>query len=143
MSFSTNGLDSLILDMEEIAEIPDSTMDEMLSAGGEIVKQAHTEALRSKFARHTGHLAESSTVRIKNGRGGHYALIYPAGEHHTYRPVTGSGTASNAEVGFVLEFGGHGNAPSQWMREANEKAADEAVDAEFKVFDSWQKSHNL
>lgn len=55
----------------------------------------------------------------------------------------GTAIASNQDVGFVLEFGGHGNDASQWMRTANEKHAGEAVEAEFAVFDDWHKSHNL
>lgn len=143
MNFNTNGLDALILDLDEIRNIPDDVIDEMLLAGGEIVKKAHVEALQSIFDSHSGHLKNSPKVHLKQSGAKHYVLVYPAGEHHTYRPVTGSGTAPNAEVGFVLEFGGHGNASSEWMRQANEKSVDEAVDAEFSIFDSWHKSHNL
>ena len=58
--------------------------------------------------------------------------------------------ARNADVGFVLEFGGHydkhgkGGIPAHgWMREANEKCADEMTEAEAKIYDEWLKSHNL
>lgn len=160
--FDTNGLDALILDMNEISQIDDDTMWEMLDAGGEVIKSAHEAELKSQFATRTGKLAGAPTVRRKRGGGTRYVLVYPAGEHHTYssRQKTyvkmnwgrkgktqtkggGDKAASNQDVGFVLEFGGHGNAAAQWMRIANEKHAGEAVDAEFAVFDRWHKSHNL
>lgn len=143
MSFNTNGLDSLILDMDEICDIPDDTMWAMLDAGGAVIENAHKEELETRFSSHTGKLHLSPKARRKQRGGQKYILIYPKGEHHTYTPKTGNGVASNQEVGFVLEFGGHGNVPTEWMRDANEKHADEAVEAEFKPFDDWHKKHNL
>lgn len=139
MSFSTNGLDALVLDLDEIREIPNETLSEMLLAGGKVIQKAHAEAIKQRLTVRTGNLAGSPEIRMKN----RCVLIYPAGEHHTYKPVTGSGVAPNQEVGFIHEFGGHGNTPLEWMREANELHAEEAVDAEFGPFNAWHQSHNL
>lgn len=161
-TFDTNGLDALILDLDEIKEIDDGTISEMLKAGGRVIQKAHTEEIKARFTTRSGKFATSPQIFEKMGRGSRYVLIYPAGTHHTYRKRTstytkmnwgrkgktrtkggGAGTALNQDVGFVHEFGGHGNTATQWMREANEKHAGEAVEAEFAVFDEWQKSHNL
>jgi hypothetical protein len=55
----------------------------------------------------------------------------------------GEKKATNQDVAFVHEYGGHGNDATQWMRKANEEHAAEAVEAEFAVFDAWHKKHNL
>lgn len=137
------GLDQLILDFDEISRLDDSTINDMLEAGGNVVKKAHTEALQSALGSRTGHLASSPSITKKVSAGARYVLIYPKGTHHTYRPKTGSGVATNAEVGFVHEFGGHGNAAKQWMRTANEQCASEAVDAMEKRFNLFLAKHNF
>ena len=75
MSFSTNGLDALVLDLDEIREIPDETLNEMLMAGGKVIQKAHAEAIRQRLSVRTGNLAGSPEIRMKN----RYVLIYPAG----------------------------------------------------------------
>lgn len=163
-SFDTNGLDALIIDLDEISEIDDETMLDMLEAGGEVIRKAHVEAIKKIFGHRSGKFEESPTVHKKmSGQGGHlrYILVSPAGVHHTYKargktytkmnwgrkgdPVKTGGTrkATNQDVGFVHEFGGHGNAAEQWMRKANEEHATEAADAEAAVLYAWQEKHNL
>jgi hypothetical protein len=162
--FDTNGLDALVLDLDEINEIDDGTMQEMLEAGGEVIRKAHVESIKKLFTRRSGKLEGSPIVHKKMGGCGNlrYILVYPAGEHHTYRArgktytkmnwgrkgttvkkAGGTKKATNQDVAFVHEFGGHGNAAEQWMRKANEEHATEATDAEAAVFYDWQKSHNL
>lgn len=167
--FDTMGLDALMIDLDEIGDIPDEVIDEMLEAGGEIIANAHREALQSMGLVRTGKLRDSVTVYKKgtnlNGGTGidtKYVLVYPEGEHHTYRKKSGTYTrkglakagkktrhghrydkTTNQDVAFIHEFGGHGNTPTQWMRETNEKHAGEAVEAEDAVFRKWQASHNL
>lgn len=174
--FDTMGLDALIIDLDEIGDIPDDVVDDMLEAGGQIIANAHREELQKQGLVETGKLKSSVTVHKKMTNRNHgigsgnfragpdtkYVLIYPEGEHHTYRRKSGtytkmnwgkaggtktkgggSAVSTNQDVAFVHEFGGHGNAPTQWMREANEKHAGEAVEAEAAVFYKWQESHNL
>ncbi len=162
--FDTNGLDALIIDIDQINEIDEDTMWKMLEAGGEVIRKAHVEAIKKIFTHRSGKLEGSPTVHKKMSKDGdsRYVLVYPQGAHHTYRArgktytkmkwgrkgatVTKNGgkkTATNQDVAFVHEFGGHGNTPTQWMREANEQHASEAVDAEEAVFNDWLAQHNL
>ena len=86
-SFDTNGLDALIIDLDEISEIDDETMLDMLEAGGEVIRKAHVEAIKKIFGHRSGKFEESPTVHKKmSGQGGHlrYILVYPAGVQHTY-----------------------------------------------------------
>ena len=143
--FDTMGLDSLILDLDEIKEIDNATMSKMLQAGGKVIKKAHEDKIRELFASHTGHLAGSPDLHEKMHSGSvRYVLIYPKGTHHTYHARKGGAAqASNQDVAFVHEFGGHGNYPSQWMRIANEQHTSDAVDAMETVFDEFLSKHNL
>lgn len=142
--FSCNDIDGLVLSIEEVAQLPDGVMDDILTAGAEVIKKAHIASINQRFDKRTAKLIGSPSIFLKRGRqGGRYALIYPKGEHHRYHAKKGDGVARNADVGFVLEFGGHGNNAVGWMREANESSADAMVSAEEKVYDAWLKSKNL
>lgn len=149
--FSCNDLEGFILDMEEMAELSGDAVDAILSAGAEVVRKSHVDEINRTFDKHTAKLIGSPTVYLKTGTGkyGHavmerYALIYPEGEHHTYRAKGGgTGSARNADIGFVHEFGGHGNKPTNWMWNADERCAGEMADAEERAYDDWLKSHKL
>lgn len=165
--FSVQGIDGLALSFQEIAQIPDSVVEEMLSAGGEVVAAAQKAEIRSLGLVESGRLADSIQSASKVGkRGGEqkrYVLVYPSGTHHKYtrrkktkvykrsrhgRTYTVGGdmkTATNAEVGFVHEFGApHAGIPAkQWMAKANEKSAAAMVAAEVAVYDKWLKSIDL
>jgi len=149
--FSCNDIDGFVLSMEEIAMLDDDAVTSILSAGAEVIRQAHVDSINRHFDKRTAKLIGSPKVHMKvgSGRNGHgakerYALVYPAGEHHKFNAKSGgTGTATNADLGFVHEFGGHGNEAAGWMREANERDADAMVEAEEKVYDTWLKSKNL
>ena len=64
-SFDTNGLDALIIDLDEISEIDDETMLDMLEAGGEVIRKAHVEAIKKIFGHRSGKFEESPTVHKK------------------------------------------------------------------------------
>ncbi|MBO6269462.1 MAG: hypothetical protein IJV30_02150 [Oscillospiraceae bacterium] len=143
-TFTCNDIDGFVLSMKEFAELPDDTIGDILEAGAEVVRKAHVEAI-SHFGQHTGRLLGSPKIKMcKRGRS-RYALIYPDGTHHTYHARKGgTATARNADVGFVQEFGGHGNTKHLgWMMNANEKSAEETTRAEADVYDRWLKTLNL
>lgn len=140
--FTCNDIGGLALSMSEMAALPAEKIHDIVMAGAKVVKKYHTKKISSEFASHTGRLAASTD--IKSPSGAKYALIYPVGQHHTYKARKGgTAVARNADVGFVQEFGGHGNAAHQWMREANEESLDEMTDAEEKEYDAWLKSLGL
>lgn len=139
-TFSCNDIDGLVMDMDSFSRLPQAKIRDMLEAGAEVIRKAHVDAINASLKR-TGKLMGSPKIKIVAGKS--YALIYPDGTHHTYRAKTGSGVARNADVGFVHEFGGHGNPALGWMQNANEKSADATVDAEMEVFDSWLTSLKL
>ena len=143
-TLDTNGLGELILDLNGLAQTPSDVIDNMLMAGGEVIKKGHERELQSLGLVKTGRLKSSITIHKKRSGSSRYVLIYPYGSHHQYNKNRGGvATATNNDVGFVLEVGGHGIHPRQWMRVANEKNIDAAVDAEYKVYDLFLKTKGL
>lgn len=165
--FNAEGIDGLMLTLQQFEEIPDDVVEEMLIAGGAVVEAAQKAEIRSLGLVESGRLADSiqsvSKVGKRDGIRKRFVLVYPAGSHHKYtrrkktkaykrskhgRTYTVGGdvkTATNAEVGFVHEFGAPraGIPAKQWMAKANEKSADAMVAAEMAVYDKWLKSMDL
>ena len=162
----SDGLDGLVLDLDELAELDDDVIFDMLEAAGEVVAEAQRQKITSLGLVDTGLLRDSIKVdhKMRGYMGGvRYINVYPQGAHHVYqsrvktkaykrskhgRTYTyggGTKTATAAEVAFIHEFGAPGrNIPAkQWMRTANEECADEAVSAEFKVYDDYLKSQDF
>lgn len=161
---NTNGLDDLMFDLNDLGNIPVDVIDEMLMAGGEVIVEGQKSELRSEgLVGETRNLISSVGIhRKRHSATQHYVLIYPSGTHHTYRARSGTYTkmnwgrsggtktkgggtkaATNNDVGFVHEFGGHGNQARQWMRTANEKNIDKAVNAEYAVYNNYLASKGL
>lgn len=139
-TFSCNGMDEFVLSMAEFARLPDNVIDDIVMAGAEVIRKAHVEAIGAQL-RKTGVLMGSPAIKITKGTG--KATIYPMGTHHTYHAKKGNGTARNADVAFVHEFGGHGNAATAWMLTANEKNADHMAEEEERVYNAWLDSLDL
>lgn len=161
------GLDTLMLSMKEVSEIPEDVANEMLQAGGAIVADAQRRRIRSTLRQHTGNLADSIKVtpkiKVRNGGLERFVTIYPYGKHHVYtkrsevkaykrskhgRTYTvggGQGIATNNDVAFVHEYGSkkRGISAKGIMRAANEESAAAAVEAEYRVYDNWLKSKGM
>jgi len=153
--FDFSGIEELERLLGSIGAIPQEVLGEMLDSMADIVI---TEQQKTA-PKDTGSLAGSLKAVRKMGKDGPYILVYPHGNHHKYRrrlsvktyknsksgrmyTVGGNMKAvTNAEVGFIHEVGAPGkNIPaSQWMKRANEKAADPALRAAVQVYDNWLK----
>lgn len=127
----TTGLDAIIDGMESIANIPEKVLDDMLN---EMADTAIREQ-KTTVPNRTGELAESiSKTKIKRDHSRVYLHIYPKGG----RPSSGKKVTNN-DVGFIYEFGApqRGILARQWMRIANENAADEAIRNAEKVYENY------
>lgn len=141
MRLETEGLDELIADLEKVMDLPEQVKDDMLNAEADVVVQAQKEEIESLGLVDTGQLRDSITrnrkVSVSKNGIGKYLDIYPQG--------TRENGVRNAEVGFILEYG----APKKeikeyhWMRSANEKSTEAAVEAAAGVYDKFLKKNNL
>ena len=144
---ATRGLDELMLDFAALAELPESVIDDMLTAQADVVEPA-----QKKYAKEMGiydlGVTEGSIRRtpITSSRSGRKLSIYPQGTNPKGR--------RNAEVAFMNEFGtndkrningkNRGKMPARpFIRTANEAVADEAVERSARIYNAFVDSKNL
>lgn len=136
--FNTVGLEDVERQFLQMGETATKAVPLMLDAGAEVVVQAQqTEAKRLNISgKSRGALVKSIKADKTKGTGAtRYKEVYPHGvdRSHTKKGVR------NAEKGFVLEYG-RSNMPARpWMAAANEKCADQVVEAQLKV---WEDMNN-
>lgn len=167
-TFRAKGTDDLRLSMQEVAEIPDEVKYQMLEAGAQAAVSGQKRAIRAAGLVNTGKLVESVRPfrKLYKDRYGDFipsVVVYPYGAHHKYtrrivtktykrsksgRTYTVGGnvaTATNNDVGFVLNFGSkrRGIKAAEWMEKAVAQSAAAVEKAEFEVYDKWLTSKDL
>lgn len=138
-NLSTSGLEELLDDLEAIAEIPDETLLEMLTAEAEIIAEAQMAEAKAMGVYDTGKTAQSITYdkKLKETSDGKCIYVYPKGSR------SDGNKRRVAEVAFINEFGKEGQAARPFIKTANEKKGAEAVEAAALVLDKFHKSKNL
>lgn len=146
--FRLNGADTLIADFEKLAVVDDETKYSILEAGAAVLKSAQQEVLRRLG------LVNSVEPQLINSIGadrlsGNVVRLMPKGtrknKRKTYKRMknvkgqrrsSGSYDNTNAEVGYLLEYGTPRVPAKHWMETANEEGGDACVDA---MQDAWNK----
>lgn len=136
---STSGLEELLSDMEAIAEIPDATILEMLSAEAGVIAEAQAAEARAMGVVDKGVTARSITFdkKLKVTKDGKAIYVYPKGSR------SDGSRRRVAEVAFVNEFGKEDQPARPFIGTANARKGDEAVKAAAEVYDKFLKSKNL
>ena len=140
--FSCNGLDDLMLSLQEIAAIPEEVQDEMLRAGAEVVAKAQREKVRAygiydgSSPKHVADSIKPGKVKLKKGQ----RIIYvsPTGSRRRGKTVT-----RNSEILFVNEYGRRGQKARPAVRDANEASAEATTAAQAEVYDKYLRSKDL
>ena len=140
--FSCNGLDGLMLSLQEIAAIPEEVQDEMLRAGAEVVAQAQREKVKAygiydgSSPRHVADSIKPGKVKLKKGQ----RIIYVSttGSRRRGKTVT-----RNSEILFVNEYGRRGQKARPAVRDANEASAEATTAAQAEVYDKYLRSKDL
>ena len=140
--FSCNGLDGLMLSLQEIAAIPEEVQDEMLRAGADVVAQAQREKVKAygiydgSSPRHVADTIKPGRVKLKKGQ--RVIYVTPTGSRRRGKSVT-----RNAEILFVNEYGKRGQKARPAIRDANEACAEQMVSAQMAVYDKHLRSKDL
>lgn len=140
--FSCNGLDDLMLSLQEIAAIPEEVQDEMLRAGADVVAQAQREKVKAygiydgSSPRHVADTIKPGRVKLKKGQ--RVIYVTPTGSRRRGKSVT-----RNAEILFVNEYGKRGQKARPAIRDANEACAEQMVNAQMAVYDKHLRSKDL
>ena len=140
--FSCNGLDDLMLSLQEIAAIPEEVQDKMLRAGADVVAQAQREKVKAygiydgSSPRHVADTIKPGRVKLKKGQ--RVIYVTPTGSRRRGKSVT-----RNAEILFVNEYGKRGQKARPAIRDANEACAEQMVNAQMAVYDKHLRSKDL
>lgn len=135
--FTTSGIDRYALSLEELENIPGSVIEEMVVAEGEVIRkgQAEEAAAMLQGPYYAGDVAAGTTVgKAKKTDDGKCVYVTFDGIKHGNRV---------AEIAFINEFGKKNQPPRPFISTANEKHADEAVEAAAKVYDEYLKKNDL
>lgn len=143
------GIDEIELSFEELANLPDTLIDEMLNARADVVVEAQRAEARKLGTEYrnkgqtknyaTGMTANSIRKgKIKTKDGQRVLYITPVGSRKRGKTVT-----RNAEIAFLNEFGTKTIHARHFLRKANEQSADAAVAAEFEVYSRYLKEKGL
>lgn len=137
-SISVFGLDELLDDLESLAKLPDSVTDGMLGAEADVIVAEQKKTAKEMGVYDTGMTAGS----IKKGKVKKTGLdksitVAPTGKNKR-------GTR-NAEVAFINEFGAPGRKikARPFIKTANERKGQEAVEAGEKVYHAYLDGKNL
>ena len=138
-NLSTSGLDELFNDLESIIELPDEVALEMLTAEAEIIAEAQIAEAKAMGVHDKGitvsHITHGKKLTVRDGERCLY--VYQKGTRND------GNSRRVAEVAYVNEYGKTGQPARPFIKTANEKSADAAVDAAAQVYDKYLKSKNL
>ena len=142
-SFSFNGMDELSAGFEQLSQLSDADKMTVIMPAAKLLVERQREMIQRLFRQRTGDLANSLSIQEKSDEDGAYAHIYLKGKHRGSstgkrkgkRRSNGRYSGTNAEVGYILEYGSPRIAARHWMENANEEAADEVVAAEQAAWD--------
>lgn len=134
--FEVNGLDALSDDFAALAALPDFVVEKILVAEAEIVEEEQRKTAKEMGVYDTGMTARSiKKGGVKITSSGKAIYVYPQGTN-----VRGD---RNAEVAFINEYGKKGQPARPFIRTANERAEQKAVEAGEKVYHAYLDSKNL
>lgn len=142
-SLKSNGIDSLSLDLSELAYLPDRVVADMLHAGADVILSAQRSEIESRWKGPYSLGISAKSIRkgsVKKGKDGYSISIYPQGSRKR-----GKKTVRNAEIAFINEYG----APKRNIRarpalkSAIARKEDEAAAAGEKVYQAYLDSKNL
>lgn len=141
-----SGLESLISDLDNLAEQVPQMQSDILTAEADVVEPALRRSIASEGLIRSGRL-QASIKRRKVKSGGSPAIrLGPAGEHHRYFPSPGQrGIVHAGYVGYIAEYGikSRGIKGRNWLQKAVTQSQNEAFKAADAVHEKYLKNNNL
>ena len=140
--FVSQGLDSLMLDLQAVASLPEEVQDEILNAEADVLVDAQSRKIR-EMGIYDGsspvHVASSiKKNKPKTRKGTREIMIVSKGTRRR-----GNKTTRNAEILFVNEFGKRGQKARPAVATANEESAAATTAAGAHVWNRFLEQHNL
>ena len=134
-SFSFNGMDEISDGFTKLSQLTDEDKLSVIMPAAKLLVERQRAKILSLFNQWTGALAASLSIQERTDDEGVYAHIYLKGKHPGSRrgkrlkkgKSAGKYSGTNAEVGYILEYGSPRIAAAHWMETANEESADEVA----------------
>lgn len=150
-NFQFNGMDDIIDRLEQLANLTDEDRMAVIMPAAQLLVERQREKIKQLFHQRTGDLADSITIQQKNDADGAYAHIYLKGKHRGSstgkrkgkRRSNGKYSGSNAEIGYILEYGSPRISASHWMEIANEEAEEAIASVEQDAWDALMQQKGL
>lgn len=141
--FNVVGLEEVEKKMLRREKAAAEAVPEMLKAGAAVLVKAQSDMVKSMFRskRSKGTLADSiKATPIISSSAGASIDVYPHGDQPHGTPAEKKkGRVSNAQVGFILEYGRSNMPACPWMSTANEMFAGDVHAAMRKA---WEEKQN-
>ena len=135
-SLTVNGMDALLDDLDALANLPDSVIEEILEAEADVIVEAQRKTAREMGVYDSGMTAASiKKGKVKKTGLDHSITVAPQG--------TNTRGDRNAEVAFVNEYGKRGQPARPFTRTANERAEKDMVEAGEKKYHAYLDKKNL
>lgn len=143
-SFKFDGIDYISASLEQLSNISDAEKMSIIRPAAEFLRTKYKEAIESRFVRRSGDLADSFAIDERSDDSGAYAHVFPKGKHRGSSTgkrkrrngrSNGRYSGSNAEIGYILNYGSPRIAATHWLENTNDDAADEIVAIEQKKWD--------
>ena len=150
--FEINGMDEISASFEQLANITAEDKMSVIMPAAKLLLQRQKEKIEAIFIQRTGDLAKSLTIKEKMDGDSPTAVIYLKGKHK------GSGTGkrkrkdgrsngkysgTNAEVGYILNYGSPRIAATHWLDNANDEAEEEVMETMQAAWDDVLESKGL
>lgn len=147
MNLHIDGLDRLSVSYATLSQLSEDEIWGIIEPAAQTLRSKMQEVIARLFRQRTGSLHDSIEVQRKVSRGGViYALVGPNQNKH---PKTGTGkrkkrsgrssgsyAGTNAEVGYILEYGSSRIPARHWMETACEEAEEELLQQLEQGFDA-------
>jgi hypothetical protein len=142
-AFNVVGFKEIEKELLRQSEKAERLAPKMLEAGAEVLIAEQKRQLRRVTGSGSGTLADSigaSEVKKTRSKLGHHINVYPQGNQPHGTPTVGKkkkrGPVSNAQVGFIIEYGTSDTPAKPWMSVAEEVSADAVNEAMRRVWES-------
>lgn len=152
-TFTSEGLDDLILSMEEVAAMPEDVMDEILHAQADFL----VEQLKLRGEGYGVYSKETEAIfgspkmtllnSIKKGKpkrgksGGRQLIVAPRGKR--IRGKEKKHSVRNAEIAFLVNFGTRSIAARPFWTDTEKLSDKSMMRIARDIFDQWLQTKNL
>ena len=138
-SFAVTGLDTLALSIDQLANMPETVINDILNAQADIIVSAQKSKANEYGVVDTREMINSiKKGKVKKVRDSYEIKVVPQGSRKR-----GKTTTTNAEIAYINEYGKRGLSARPFIRDANAESEPKIEKAALEVYDSFLKSKNL